>query len=157
MTEPIRCGRPTKSGQPCRTILRLGVAEFVCHSHATENDRAIMAMLNREWTDAYRDAFEHGKASARWEYEAAAREAARAERFRLTDGGRQVVRFGKYAYTWNGPEPLRIGDLCRLPGNWLFKHPQEEVVTGFGTDYDGALQPVLCLLKRAETVPDADG
>ena len=79
--------------------------------------------------------------------DAASRAAARG--FRLTQDGKQVVRFGRYSYTWDGGEPLRIGDRCVLPANWLFKHPSEAVVTGFGTDYDGALQPVTKLIARA--------
>jgi hypothetical protein len=76
--------------------------------------------------------------------------ASQAERqgYRLVQDGKQIVRFGKYSYTWDGDEPLAAGDRCLLPANWLFKEETESVVTGFGTDYDGALQAVVRLVKR---------
>jgi len=71
---------------------------------------------------------------------------------RFTENGKQIVRFGKYSYTWDGPEPLALGDRCLLPGNWLFKETSEAEVTGFGTDYDGALSRVVRLIERADAL-----
>lgn len=70
--------------------------------------------------------------------------------FRLTEGGRQIVRFGRYAYIWDGEEPLALGDRCLLPGNWLVAQPAEAEVTGFGTAYEGTLSHVVRLITRAE-------
>jgi hypothetical protein len=70
--------------------------------------------------------------------------------FRLTEGGKQIVRFGRYSYLWAGDEPLALGDLCLLPASWVpGSEPHAERVTGFGTDYDGELVYVVKVILRA--------
>lgn len=53
------------------------------------------------------------------------------------DNGFQIVTVDekkKYAYAWNGAEPLAVGDLVRVPGNWLNSQESTARVTGLGND-----------------------
>jgi hypothetical protein len=148
--EPVRCGRPTTSGRPCRQILN-SPWSAACGTHATEDDRALEARLSAEWQRGFQ-AGGGGRPPAPCA-ECAARKAAAAEaRLRFTQEGKQIVRFGTYSYVWDGDEPLALGDRCLLPGNWLFKEPSEAGVTGFGTDYEGNLSHVLRLISRAGVI-----
>lgn len=145
--EQTRCGRPTASGGPCRQIL-YSPWLAACGTHATDDDRALASRLNAAWRSGLEAGFRSGRDSARCaECDARKAEAATA-RLRFTEGGKQIVRFGKYSYVWDGDAPLALGDRCLLPGNWLFKETSEAEVTGFGTDYDGALSHVLRLISR---------
>ncbi len=58
------------------------------------------------------------------------------------------VRVGKYAYLWEGAEPLVPGDLVLLPENWLSRTihgsgPFKGTVTAIGSDYDGLISRVI--------------
>jgi hypothetical protein len=99
--------------------------------------------------DMYQRGVASGRERAAREQQQAARDAERAARWRLTENGHQVVQFGRYAYLWDGDQPLRLGDICQLPANWLIPRPTQAAVTGFGTDYDGRLTKVSALIERA--------
>jgi hypothetical protein len=59
------------------------------------------------------------------------------------------VQVGKYAYFWEGDEPLAPGDRVLLPENWLspmlygHRGPFEDTVTAIGSDYDGPLSRII--------------
>ncbi len=58
------------------------------------------------------------------------------------------VRVGRYAYLWEGAEPLVPGDRVLLPENWLSRTihgagPFEDTVTAVGSDYDGPMSRVI--------------
>jgi hypothetical protein len=68
--------------------------------------------------------------------------------FRERDiNGNQIVRCGKYSYTWPADqEPLAVGDTVELPPPRFTRHrelygdtPWEEKVTGLGSRYNGTL------------------
>ena len=46
-----RCGRPTRSGNACRT--RVYGVDVACGTHATEQDRAVAAAYQQGWRDGY--------------------------------------------------------------------------------------------------------
>ncbi len=63
------------------------------------------------------------------------------------------VRVGKYAYLWEGAEPLVPGDRVLLPENWLSRTihgpgPFEDTVTAVGSDYDGPMSRVIAKIGR---------
>jgi hypothetical protein len=80
--------------------------------------------------------------------------------------GNQVVRCGKYSYTWPADrEPLAVGDTVELPSpvsaDGREKHgdqPRQAKVTHLGTYYSGPLVEVMRLVKRASPHdPDMSG
>ena len=138
-----RCGRPTKSGRPCGSIL-FGLHQIACNLHEAAGDDVISARLRKAYDDGYKAGQIRQEpceiCRQRIEDE---REKKKLSRFRLVESGGQVVQCGRYAYVWHGAKPLAVDDRVLLPGNWLHKDPSEAVVTGFGTDYDGALSAVI--------------
>jgi hypothetical protein len=149
MSTDRRCGRPKADGEPCRNVL-LHPALISCRVHRAEGDDAIEAGRQELWKDTWDKAYELGKQSARRDMELVEMvqrlEAERAACFRLHEDGAQVVQVGRYAYKWRG-EPLSVGDEVLVPGNWLVREPQWLTVTGFGSDYDGALSFILNMRK----------
>jgi hypothetical protein len=146
------CGRPTKSGKPCR--LTLNRWERACSTHATLEDQAYA----RGWIDGaavgregWQDAMEAAKSELRVEIENQIRreKAAEEERrnFRTEVGGKQIVSVSiggsrLLAYTWDG-EPLAVGDRVLLPPNWLNTSPFEGEVAKVGSSYQGPMVGVL--------------
>jgi hypothetical protein len=58
------------------------------------------------------------------------------------------VCVGKYAYLWEGAEPLEPGDRVLLPENWLSRTingpgPFEDTVTSIDSDYDGPISRII--------------
>jgi hypothetical protein len=138
------CGQPKTNGEPCRMRADLGSPDCRIHGPAP-----VDTLRLRMW-DMHRRGIAAGRELLAREQAQAAREAERAARWRLTERGLQVVQFGRYAYVWDGP-PLKLGDRCLLPGNWLVADPMEAEVTGFGTDYDGTLAQVLRKIEEEAT------
>lgn len=151
------CGRPTKSGHPCKA--RVSGSDVACGIHSTEQDRAV--------ADAYRRGYQEGRESgARSSNESSKLRIAWLERqveelrqrldkaTRVHElGGDQVVDVGGYAYRWSGETPLEVGDRVLLPENYVsrMKHgpgPVEAVVHALGTTYQGPLAFVLRRLDR---------
>ncbi len=63
------------------------------------------------------------------------------------------VRVGRYAYLWEGAEPLVPGDRVLLPESWLSRTihgpgPFEDTVTAVGSDYDGPMSRVIAKIGR---------
>lgn len=71
--------------------------------------------------------------------------------------GHQIVRCGNYAYVWTGRPALKVGDVVRLPPNWLFNEMFDEAVTALGTDYLGALAEVVKVVRRTDEAPSLSG
>ena len=70
--------------------------------------------------------------------------------------GNQIVRCGKYSYTWPADrEPLAAGDKVLLPPaparyrELYGDKPWQAIVTELGTGYGGPLREVLELIRRA--------
>jgi hypothetical protein len=151
--EARRCGRPTKSGKPCQTILP-SRRERACGKHSTSEDQAYA----QGWTDGeavgrqgWQDAKEAAKTELRVEAENQIRreKATEEERrnFRTQVGDKQVVlvEIGgsrPLSYTWDG-DPLAVGDRVLLQANWLYTSPFEGTVVKVGSSYQGAMVDVL--------------
>lgn len=56
--------------------------------------------------------------------------------------GDQVVEVDGYAYRWDGPTPLEVGELVMMPFGWS-SSPREGEVTALGTTYDGELSAII--------------
>jgi hypothetical protein len=151
--EARRCGRPTKSGKPCRAILS-DPRERACGKHATPEDQAYA----QGWADGatfgrkgWQDAKDAAKSELRMEIEWQVRQekAAEEERrnFRTEVGGKQIVSVDigesrPFAYIWGG-EPLTVGDRVLLPANWFRTSPFEGEVVKVGSSFQGAMVDVL--------------
>lgn len=136
----IHCGRPTKSGNPCKAI-GFGYSS-VCKIHETDYDRQL--------TQAFQEGIKNGESRAQqsreWELENLIR--AEVDRrmaetpckhWRFKDiEGRQIVTIGNYSYIWNGDTELKIGDEVMLPSSEWYPRRSANV-TGIGTDYAGHL------------------
>lgn len=144
------CGRPTRSGKPCRT--RLAQLEFACAKHAGDHDRELAAAYQRGREEGYELGKKIGSNDAKVEWlERRVRELEQrlddAERY-YEFGGDQVIEVGRYAYRWRGDTPLEVGDRVLLPQNWLSRMkdgpgPTEGVVTGLGATYRGELSFII--------------
>jgi hypothetical protein len=55
----------------------------------------------------------------------------------------------RLGYTYSAAEPVGIGDVVIVPGNWLCTDPQEATVVALGSTYDGAVTPIRRILERA--------
>lgn len=75
-------------------------------------------------------------------------QAAKPPRRLIDEQGRQIVQIGRYAYAWNGSEPLAIGDQVFVPENYVSRAQRGpgayvDTVTDLGTDYRGPLAEVI--------------
>lgn len=130
------CGRSTKSGQPCRNL-------FPCRAHWKEDDQLIIDAWNEAWNAAYQAGIRSGRSMLLSEQDQQRRQERSDANRRYADSGKQIVEVDhRYAYTWDGAEPLAVGDQVVLPSNWLIKHESDGRVTGLGTTYDGALSAI---------------
>lgn len=149
---PRTCGRPTRSGSPCKN--QINRFDFACGTHATEHDRELTKFYAQGYQEGYQRGRESGESGAKSKVEWLERRVNDLEQ-RL-DGatriyekdGCQVVTVGKYAYRWSGQPPLEVGDRILLPANWLSElksgpGPQVGVVTQLGTTYDGPLSRII--------------
>lgn len=162
-TEVRTCGRPTRSGKPCKVHLRQ--FERACGRHATEHDRELALAHER----GHREGFERGRTqgaeTAQWNVERLERRVKELEQLmdeatRIFEvDGDQVVDVGGHAYRWRGNEPLEAGARVLLPENWLSRikggpGPYEGVVTKLGTTYRGELSFIISR-RPTERVSDA--
>ncbi|WP_239648878.1 hypothetical protein [Nocardiopsis chromatogenes] len=150
--EQRTCGRPTRSGNPCR--VRISGFDVACGTHATDEDRAVAAAYQRGWRQGYEQGRESGASSAQLKIESMERRIRELEQ-RLDDAtriheiaGDQVVDVEGYAYRWRGSGRLEVGDRVLLPENYVsrMKHgpgPFVGVVSALGTTYRGALSVII--------------
>ncbi|MER6686337.1 hypothetical protein [Streptomyces olivaceoviridis] len=153
------CGRPTKSGTPCRA--QFSGPGFACKLHTTDHEQALLA--------AYRKGLETGRAQER-KYASQAQDAriehlesqirtlreeldSKSRRFEVD--GAQAVTVDGYGYQWRGPDTLAVGDRVLLPENYVsaLRHgpgPFPGTVTELGTTYSGALATII---SRAPVEP----
>lgn len=155
------CGRPTKSGNPCRA--QFSGPGFACKIHTTDHDH------EKTLIDAYLQGLETGRTRARQgEQQAAAariehlekqvrtlQEQLDAKTRRHEDGGYQAVTVAGYGYRWSGPGRLEVGDRVLLPENYVstLRHgpgPFPGTVTELGTTYTGTLSTIVA---RAPSTP----
>ncbi|WP_283136207.1 hypothetical protein [Rhizohabitans arisaemae] len=149
------CGRPTKSGKPCR--VRLYGFDVACGVHATEHDRELAQAYGRGHNEGLRLGKEKwsGEQRIEWleqrvkELEALLDEASRVYEV----DGDQVVEVGKYAYRWRGSMPLEVGDRVLLPENWLSRMKDgpgayQDVVTKLGSTYRGEMSRILSRVSK---------
>lgn len=175
-TKPLnKCGRPTKSGAPCQNDTRPGFSVYnlggdeelmgliaqiaksePCGVHKDQTDprtevTRIIARVIKAAAETAREqerSYTEGLVRARVQQEL--QKARREASMRTRDHrGNQIVRVGEYAYTWDGDVPLKVGDTVMIPGNWLYKQPQQVEITGLGTDYTGPLSAIVRLVSRA--------
>ncbi|APU12274.1 hypothetical protein [Actinoalloteichus fjordicus] len=146
------CGRPTRSGRPCRS--RLHGYDLACGIHADEHDRALAAAYGRGWREGFSAGQDSGSRSMKGVVERLRQDLA--ESRRRLDGGRrsrqaqghQIVEVGGYAYCWRGTPALKLGDRVLLPENHVSRlkygpGPFEGVVSALDSSYEGELGDIL--------------
>ena len=145
------CGRPTKSGAPCKATFSFG---FACTLHATEHEQALVDAYQQGYRAGLSEGSELGRKGAEMSKEYLQRRVAELEKQldqakrRHTVDGHQAVEVDGYGYLWTGADPLRVGERVWLPENYVskLKHgsgPFVGVVTALGTTYEGSLSRVL--------------
>ncbi|GAA1265301.1 hypothetical protein [Saccharothrix xinjiangensis] len=114
------CGRPTRSGLPCKAEVH-GRA-IACKIHTTEQERTLADACER----GYREGYERGRESAAYgerlrveHLERRVREPEtrldRETRIFEVDGD-QVVGVGGYAYRWDMDHDIRVHNHPNRPG-----------------------------------------
>lgn len=151
---PTFCGRPTRSGQPCRQRVPDPRFEVACRRHATDSESKLATVRRRSYYDGYRDGGESARDFGRFQIEQLEKQVwelkeAAAPPLRMVDlRGRQIVQIGRYGYTWDGAEPLVVGDKVWLPENYVSRLQNgpgrwRGEVTALGTRYIGALDAII--------------
>ncbi|MGW4049523.1 hypothetical protein ACWENA_01705 [Streptomyces sp. NPDC004779] len=149
------CGRPTKTGKPCRA--QFSGRGFACKLHTTEHERQLV--------DAYAQGLRAGREEGeKWQQQSTDVRVENLERqVRMLQeqldvqnrqyeiDGHQAVTIGRYAYLWAGPERLEVGDRVLLPENHvsaarLGPGPQPGTVTALGSTYTGPHSKILSIL-----------
>ncbi|MER5568778.1 hypothetical protein ABT083_21545 [Streptomyces goshikiensis] len=154
------CGRPTRSGSPCK--IRLSGSDVACSTHATEQDKAVAEAHRRGWSDGYRLGSESSASLSKSRIERLEQRVKELEeqldsnRRVYQVGGHQVVEVGRYTYRWRGNKPLAVGDRVLLPENYVSRMkdgpgPTAGVVTKLGTTCRGPLSDIV------ERAPAAGG
>ncbi|WP_250734944.1 hypothetical protein [Streptomyces sp. G2] len=146
------CGRPTKSGNPCRA--QFSGRGFACKLHTTDHEKTLI------------EAFEHGRRTGReeertWQQRSANTRIEQLERQvrtleekldsrdrRYEVDGHQAVTVDGYAYVWTGQGRLEVGDTVLLPENYVSAlrrgpGPFPETVTQLGTTYSGTHSRII--------------
>lgn len=146
-----RCGKPTKSGRPCRNPTGLTEGPYgACDIHADDEDWVRMSIHSAGWHAGFKSGLkageEAGRIHAKFEAAQAERAARQAAAFRLRDErGAQLVTVSirGLTYRWPDQPDLQIGDTVVIPGNWLVKEQQECTVAGLGSDFEGYIQNIV--------------
>lgn len=153
------CGRPTRSGAPCKA--RIYGSDLACGIHLTPHERELAEAYKRGWNDGYKQASESAQkvssSQVEWlkrrieELEQLLDEATRVYEI----GGDQLVEVGRYAYRWAGQPKLEVGERVLLPQNWVSKMtdgpgPTLGTVTRLGSTYQGEHARIV---RRAPTEP----
>ncbi|SNQ46219.1 conserved hypothetical protein [Frankia canadensis] len=152
LVEIRTCGRPTRSGKPCK--VRLYGPEIACRTHLTDHERDVAEAYQRGMGLGHRRGWESGQEMCRHEVEQLrdrVRDLERclddAHRYHDLDGD-QVVEVDGYAYRWCGRSPLRVGDRVELPENWLSRAKNgpgtfQGTVTRLGATFQGELSAIV--------------
>ncbi|MEU6925597.1 hypothetical protein [Streptomyces sp. NPDC046631] len=146
------CGRPTRSGNPCK--IRIPGSDVACGTHATEQDKAVAEAYRKGWNEGYEAGRESGASSSKSHIAYLKKRVKELEeqldsaRHVYEVDGCQVVQVGKYSYRWRGSDPLKVGDRVHLPENWVSKLKVGPgltvgVVTKLGTTYRGSLSDIV--------------
>ncbi|MCY0951284.1 hypothetical protein [Streptomyces sp. H27-S2] len=146
------CGRPTRSGSPCK--IRISGSDVACGTHATEQDKAVAEAHRRGWSEGYRSGSESSTSFSKSRVERLEHrvkeleEQLDATRRVYQVDGHQVVEVGRYSYRWRGSEPLEVGDRVLLPENYVSRMkdgpgPTAGVVSKLGTTYRGQLSDIV--------------
>ncbi|WP_432064644.1 hypothetical protein [Streptomyces sp. C10-9-1] len=153
------CGRPTRSGSPCK--IRVSGSDVACGTHATEQDKAVAEAHRRGWSEGYRSGSESSASLSKSRIERLEQRVKDLEEqldgaHRVYEvGGHQVVEVGRYTYRWRGSRPLAVGDRVLLPENYVSRMkdgpgPTTAVVTKLGTTYRGPLSDIVGRAPAAE-------
>lgn len=156
------CGRPSASGRPCQAISHpyiYGMDERYippCKAHSTPEEQDLAQAISKaHYEGMYKRDEDEVRFQKKNKERAAEIEALRRRDLRtIDDEGHQIIKIGNLAYTWDGPRPLRVGDVVTVPGNWMFPQRRTEVVTDLGTTYQGDLQHVIQLVTPREEIDD---
>ncbi len=113
------CGRPTKSGTPCRA--QHSGPGFACKIHTTEREKEIVEAYQRGLTIGRTEGSDWEKKSAKLSVEHLERRVQDLEAKldaatrRYQDNGHQAVTVDGYGYRWEGHGQLAVGDryCCR--------------------------------------------
>ncbi|WP_157467795.1 hypothetical protein [Frankia sp. QA3] len=95
LVEVRLCGRPTRSGKPCR--MRLYGPEIACRTHLTEHERDVAEAYQRGMGDGHRCGWENGQELGKQQVERLQRRIRELEgllgrgTLRHETGGEQVV------------------------------------------------------------------
>ncbi|MEU9608690.1 hypothetical protein [Streptomyces sp. NPDC048057] len=157
------CGRPTRSGNPCK--IRISSSDVACGTHATEQDKAVAEAHQRGWSEGYTAGSESGASFSKSHVEWLERRVKELEeqldstRRVYEANGCQVVEVGGYGYRWRGRDPLEVGDRVLLPENYVSRlrngpGPTVGVVNKLGTTYQGSLSDIV---GRAPATGDEEG
>jgi hypothetical protein len=133
------CGRPTRSGAPCRAPVHGSVV--ACHLHVTETETAASEAYWDGWSAGHLSGLESAQSQIQQYKDEIARLYDMRKRL-TTHRGAQIVEVNNYAYSWLGDEPLQIGDVVVLPPSWVSNDEWIGTVTGIGTLRVGDLRPV---------------
>lgn len=148
------CGRPTRSGSPCRQRIPNPRFEYACRRHSTAGEVELATARRDAYYEGYRDARHAAQDFAEFRIRqleqriAELEQAAKPPRRMIDEQGRQIVEVGRYAYAWSGPVPLAVGDQVWIPENYVsrVRHgpgAYADTVTALGTDYRGHLAAVV--------------
>lgn len=150
----VPCGELTKAGLPCKNegMRPYGIDYTIpCASHRKPGHENLVKHLRR----AHEAGIEYGKREAKWAAERDANEKARLEyagrdckHYRTRNGHGQLVVVAGYTYHWTGEEPLKVGDVVRLPGSYFRPETWQGEVTDTRSDYQGETKAVLSKVSQ---------
>lgn len=140
------CGRPTRSGAPCKA--RIYGFDLACGIHVSPHERELVEAYKRGRNDGYKQAFESAQQISSNQVEWLKRRIEELEQLldeatRVYEvDGDQLVEVGRYAYRWAGQPRLEVGEHVLLPQNWVSvmtdgPRPTRATVTRLGSTYRG--------------------
>lgn len=156
------CGRPTKSGRPCKQTI--GGDDVACRVHTTAHEAEVVAARREGHRLGYEEGHAAGEESAKLnaEYETRRRvEEQLRERtcvhMRTRDYRGQLVQIAlddggrPYTYRWTGDANLAVGDAVMVVGAWWLpereRHHQRGTVCALSTDYTGDIADIVARAK----------
>jgi len=152
------CGRPTKSGAPCKA--RFSGAGFACKLHTTSEEAAQVTAYELGYRHGWERHSEISQSMASANVEHLKRRIADLEsqldktKRQHTVNGCQAVEVNGYGYLWRGTPALEVGDQVMLPENPVSRIKEgpgswQGTVTALGTTYEGSLSMILRRVSQA--------